>query len=242
SFTCANKYNPEVITNDMWPGIVDVLKTNTALKYDQEFNVEAWGFLVLAQIPSRHSRQAEKNNTSKPVELFKLHLANMPEKDKPMLPKELDYKKAITDYLTEMEILILKLNVFLKIEKLIKETIVSRWPNVSYEQILVIMTVLAEFTKQASATIRECAYRAGLISSWYTEKLQLSTEHELYTLYPMLNECTEAAAIYCMRTLKEHIIKVGSSFMIVDCGSGTIDLTMRELLKNNRLGEITECS
>ncbi|CAG8503839.1 32560_t:CDS:2, partial [Racocetra persica] len=53
----------------------------------------------------------------------------------------------------------------------------------------------------------------------------------------------EAAAIYCMRTLKEHMItEVGSSFMIVDCGGGTVDLTTRELLENNRLGEITERS
>ncbi|CAG8700777.1 8468_t:CDS:2, partial [Racocetra fulgida] len=153
-----------VITNDTWPDVAGALKTNTVLKYDQNLrNVEA---------------------TSKPVELFKLHLGNMPDKEKPVLPKGLDYKKAITDYLTEM----------------------------------------------------------GLISTQYSEKLQLSTERELYTLYPMLKE-SEAAAIYCMRTLKEHMItEVGSSFMIVDCGGGTVDLTTRELLENSRLGEITERS
>ncbi|KAF0396112.1 actin-like ATPase domain-containing protein [Gigaspora margarita] len=127
---------------------------------------------------------------------------NMPEKKKPALPKGLEYKRAITDYLTE-------------IGKLIKETVATRWPNINFmEQVLLIMTVPAEFSEQANASIRECAYKA-----------------------------TEAAVIYCMRTLKEHMItEVGSSFMIVDCGSGTVDLTTHELLENNRLGEITERS
>ncbi|KAF0553696.1 actin-like ATPase domain-containing protein [Gigaspora margarita] len=217
SFAYSNMNVPyEIITNYTWPNTTGVLKTNTALKYDQDFNVEAWGSPALVQKPSR--RAERKNITSKTVELFKLHLANIPEKEKPMLPKGLDYKKAITDYLTEMG-------------KLIKETIVYRWPNVNFmEQVLVIMTVPTEFTKQANDTIRECAYRAGLISNQYTEKLQLCTE-------------PEAAAIYCMRTFKEIMsIEVGNSLMIVDCGDGTVDLTTWELLKHNRLGEITERS
>ncbi|RIB23314.1 hypothetical protein C2G38_2171683 [Gigaspora rosea] len=210
-FAYANKLNPEVITNDTWPEVAGVLKTNTVLKYDQNLkSVEAWGLPALAQ---KASRRAERNSTSKPVELFKLHLGNMPEKEKPALPKGLEYKRAITDYLTEIE------------------TVATRWPNVNFmEQVLLIMTVPAEFSEQANASIRECAYKAGLISTQYADTLQLTTE-------------PEAAAIYCMRTLKEHMItEVGSSFMIVDCGGGTVDLTTRELLENNRLGEITERS
>ncbi|CAG8740107.1 1277_t:CDS:2, partial [Dentiscutata erythropus] len=99
-FAYANKANPEVITNDTWPEVAGVLKTNTVLKYDQNLkNVEAWGLPALAQ---KASRRAERNSTSKPVELFKLHLGNMPEKEKPVLPKGLEFKRAITDYLTEI--------------------------------------------------------------------------------------------------------------------------------------------
>jgi hypothetical protein len=72
------------------------LKTNTVLRYDDNFeNVESWGFPALA----KGSRRKELN---KPVELFKLHLSDMPESDKPYLPPNLDYKKAITDYFREM--------------------------------------------------------------------------------------------------------------------------------------------
>ena len=75
------------------------MKTNTVLKYDDNFrNVEEWGYSALAKKPKRK----EKNSSTKPVELFKLHLGDMPESEKPYLPPNLDYKKAITDYLCEM--------------------------------------------------------------------------------------------------------------------------------------------
>ncbi|CAG8500112.1 2029_t:CDS:2 [Racocetra fulgida] len=47
----------------------------------------------------------------------------------------------------------------------------------------------------------------------------------------------EAAAVHCIKKLKEHGLKAG-----VDCGGGTIDLTVRKLLENNQLGEDTERS
>ncbi|CAG8466752.1 2905_t:CDS:2 [Acaulospora colombiana] len=90
------------------------------------------------------------------------------------------------------------------------------------------MTVPAEFNEQANATLRECVYNANLIESKNSEKLQFSTE-------------PEAAAIHCMSVLKEHFLTdVGTNFLIVDCGGGTVDLTTRELLPDSRLGEVTE--
>ncbi|CAB4437375.1 unnamed protein product [Rhizophagus irregularis] len=50
----------------------------------------------------------------------------------------------------------------------------------------------------------------------------------------------EAAAIYCMDKLREYDLTIGTTFMIVDCGGGTVDLTTRKLIDNKRLGEITE--
>lgn len=50
-------------------------------------------------------RQRKKDRTSnppKPIELFKLHLGDIPEEKKPILPPSLSYKKAISDYLREM--------------------------------------------------------------------------------------------------------------------------------------------
>ncbi|CAG8720180.1 20778_t:CDS:10, partial [Dentiscutata erythropus] len=160
-------------------------------------------------------KKPKRNSTSKPVKLFKLHLYNIPEKEKPALPKGLDYKKVITDYSTELE------------------SVATRWPNVDFmNQILLIMAVPAEFSEQANATIRECVYKAGLISTQYSESLQLPTEREFHILY-LRHPCT----------LKERmILDVGSTFLVLFCGADIVDLTTHELLENNRLGEVTKRS
>jgi hypothetical protein len=51
----------------------------------------------------------------------------------------------------------------------------------------------------------------------------------------------EAAAIYCMEnSLKTYDLNTpGTTFMIVDCGGGTVDLTTRKLLSDKQLGEVT---
>jgi len=89
----------EIISNDTWHGVLQ-LKTNTVLQYDREYkNVMLWGAPALWKRPMRRK---SKGNDSKPVELFKLHLGNIPDEFKPVLPPGLDYKSAITDYLREI--------------------------------------------------------------------------------------------------------------------------------------------
>ena len=81
------------------------MKTPTALRYDKDFkNVESWGYeaLTLKEKPRRNKGKSKSNPSSKPVERFKLHLYNIPENEKPILPEGITYKKAITDYLKSM--------------------------------------------------------------------------------------------------------------------------------------------
>ncbi|CAB4408730.1 unnamed protein product [Rhizophagus irregularis] len=215
-FAYAHKVNTEIITNDTWPDQIGPLKTNTVLQYDKNFkNVEEWGFPALAKKPKKSKGKSKNQNASKPIEHFKLHLGNMPDNEKPVMPKGINYRKAIVDYLKCMG-------------KLIKETIGTRWPNVKFmDQVLIILTVPAGFSDQAKAIMRECIYEAGLINIKSSERLQFTTE-------------PEAAAVYCMKVLKEHILDiVGTNFLIVDCGGGTVDLTTRQLLENDKLGEKT---
>ncbi|GBB88696.1 hypothetical protein RclHR1_15260006 [Rhizophagus clarus] len=199
-------------TNVTWPGQLGQLKTNTVLEYDDDLReIVLWGYPALAKRPSR---KKEKNQRKNIVELFKLHLGNLP----PDLRDELsvDYKKAITDYLRE-------------IGKCIEETIDAKWNGIKLENVLFILSVPAEYDDIAIRTMRECMYNAELIGDdLYTERLQFTTE-------------PEAAAIYCMDNLKEHdLFRNGTTFMIVDCGGGTVDLTTRKLLNNKQLGEVTE--
>ncbi|CAJ0756271.1 21727_t:CDS:2 [Entrophospora sp. SA101] len=163
----------------------------TTNQWDNEYSKA--GMIGYVGKPANPSKiQAELEKPLRPTtELFKLHLAKMT--DKPPLPDKLHHKQAITDYLSQLN-------------KSIKETIDSRWQNIDFfDNVLLILTIPAEFDDSAIATLRE----------------------------------SEAAAIYCMKVLKEHKLEVGASFMVVDCGGGTVDLTTRELLDDEKLSEIT---
>ncbi|CAJ0641990.1 13250_t:CDS:2, partial [Entrophospora sp. SA101] len=50
----------------------------------------------------------------------------------------------------------------------------------------------------------------------------------------------EAVALYCMDKLGEHLLREGSTFTILDCGDGTVDLTTRKLLTRDTLSEVSE--
>ncbi|CAB5192636.1 hypothetical protein RhiirA5_506095 [Rhizophagus irregularis] len=214
-FSYCHISSPEsMVTNVEWLSDPGKLKTNTVLKYDNSYiNVESWGYSALVKRPSR---RMQNRNKTKPVELFKLHLGNLSEDLKPPLPKGFDYKMAITDYLRE-------------IGKVIREKITQHWNIDFYEQALLVLTVPAEYSDKEKAIMRQCTYHAGLIKDMYSESLQFTTE-------------PEAAAIYCMQnSLKEHdLLTSGTTFMIVDCGGGTIDLTIHKLVGNNQLSEVTE--
>ncbi|RIA82252.1 hypothetical protein C1645_809690 [Glomus cerebriforme] len=202
----------DIKTNDIWPGGMGQLKTNTVLQYKNDFEeVDLWGQPALYKKPNR------KNKETKPIELFKLYLGNCLETFRPTLPEKVAYKRAITDYLCE-------------IGKLIKETIPQYWPGIDFmQQVLFVLTVPAEYSENDKAIMRECAFNAELVADKCSEQLQFTTE-------------PEAAAIYCMYSiLREHALtEPGTTFMIVDCGGGTVDLTTRKLLEENQLGEVTE--
>ncbi|PKC12622.1 hypothetical protein RhiirA5_463020 [Rhizophagus irregularis] len=206
---CHVNSSSNISTNDVWPGSMGQFKTNTVLQYDHEYGrVESWGLPALAKRPSRRKNENRKS----PVELFKLHLGDLPDNLKPKLP--IDYKKAITDYLRE-------------IGKTIKEIITEKWPNCG--DILLVLTVPTESSNKEKAIMRNCAFYAGLIKDKNSMSLQFTTE-------------SEAAAIYCMNSsLREYDLSTTErTFMIVDCGGGTIDITTRKLVGNNQLGEVTE--
>ncbi|CAG8498590.1 176_t:CDS:2 [Paraglomus occultum] len=214
-FALANKANPGIIeTHETWPDRKGHLKTNTALQYDEKWNVTKWGAPALASRPKRKKNSAAAVET-KPVELFKLHLGEIEHSKKPPLPIGLDFRKAITDYLRQLS-------------KLIKDTLKTRWPGLEFDRhVLKVMTVPAEYNEKARYTLRTCAYEAGLIDTMNSEHLEFTPE-------------PEAAAIYCIKVLKEHSLQKENSFLIVDCGGGTVDLTVRILKENNKLTELTE--
>ncbi|PKC12223.1 actin-like ATPase domain-containing protein [Rhizophagus irregularis] len=247
-FTCCHVSDEDFETNTQWPGELGQLKTNTVLQYNEHYKkIESWGYPALSKRPNKKGKGKGNKNEQKPIELFKLYLGKLPNDLKPKLP--FDYKRAITGYLR-------------KFGELIKETIEGHWDGIDpdsnsnnnnnkeeeeeeeeeikdddeldyvfffLEKVLIIITVPAEYSEKDKGIMRECAYRAGLIKERESKNLQFTTE-------------PEAAAIYCMEhNLKAHELDTpGTTFMIVDCGGGTVDLTTRKLFENKQLGEVTE--
>ncbi|KAG9298805.1 hypothetical protein G9A89_015826 [Geosiphon pyriformis] len=212
-FAFAHKVNSEIETNNRWIGREGLPKTNTALRYDKDYVVTAWGEPALVDVPEKKkkSKDVEKIYT---VELFKLHLTEMSKKSKPPLPPNMDFKRPITDYLFEMH-------------KLIKDTLDKTWPGMKRSQVLYVMTIPAEWREYTKGIMRGCAYESEIIDTLDSENLEFTSE-------------PEAAAMHCLKVVEEHKLKAGESFLVVDCGGGTVDLTTRQLRPDGKLDEITE--
>ncbi|CAJ0749920.1 24803_t:CDS:2 [Entrophospora sp. SA101] len=111
----------------------------------------------------------------------------------------------------------------------IKES-VKHWTGIDfYNHVRLVFTVPAEFTEDTKTIMRKCIYDAGLIESIGTLNLQFTTE-------------PEAAAIHCINMLKDLELVTGAKYLVVDCGGGTVDLTIRKLLPDGQIGEVTEHS
>ncbi|CAB4491899.1 unnamed protein product [Rhizophagus irregularis] len=155
-FTCCHVSNEESIYSyDSW----------SHSSYEHE-TIKMKTATVLHYMDDHYRTYSIYSGQDRPVELFKLYLGDSPDNLKPKLPVE--YKKAITDYFTE-------------ISKVIKKVVQNR-------------------------------------------RLQFITE-------------SEAAALYCIKNeLREHdLLTTGNSFMVVDCGGYTVDLSTCKLVGNNPL-------
>ncbi|RIA96135.1 hypothetical protein C1645_755808 [Glomus cerebriforme] len=211
-FAYANKSKNEIIINDYWPDQDGPMKTNTALLYDEKYEeIKEWGLSAMAK--RRNLRRELKNVSTNIVEYFKLCFLD--EENKSNLSLNFNYEQAIIDYLK-------------KIGELIKSTVLKKTRPENSEidflrNVLIIFPIPSKLSHQKKAAIRKCMCKAELIESEDSEKLQLITE-------------IEAAAIKCMKIMKEvtgpeggAIIKE-SDFLVVNCGGGIVELTLRRLI------------
>ena len=60
---------------------------------------------------------------------------------------------------------------------MIKDTIPQYWSEIDFmENVLLVLTVPAEYSENDKAVMRECTFKADLISDKNSEKLQFTTE------------------------------------------------------------------
>ncbi|PKY55785.1 hypothetical protein RhiirA4_475494, partial [Rhizophagus irregularis] len=198
SVYCVTTKKPKKSSNYTWD------LRNTILKYNNKYSdVMGWNGI------SKYIYNV--------VELFKLHLGGLPDNLKPKL--QVEYKKAIADYLKE-------------IGKDIKNEIAISWTGVNYfENVLLVLTIPADYSEKDKDIMRECTHNAKLVKNKSSEKLQFITE-------------SEAVAIYCMKNelQKYNLLSIRKTFIIIDCGGSTTDITTHKLVENNplQLSEVTE--
>ncbi|PKY42803.1 actin-like ATPase domain-containing protein [Rhizophagus irregularis] len=221
-YAFAHKEEPDVIiVQDGWKEYESHFKTPTVVRYNDNYSyIKLWGYPALTEKPKLKKARlftSSKLPKSLPatIELFKLHLLkSIKESEKPTLPRKLNYKNVISDFMR-------------KLGDDVKTCLKKAWQSLDLERnVLYILTVPAEFDDEAIATFRECVFNAGLLKDKDSNNIRIITE-------------PKAAAIHCLN-LVEHNLTPGDSFMIVDCGGGTVDLTTCELLKDKRLSELTE--
>ncbi|CAG8514439.1 20547_t:CDS:2 [Dentiscutata erythropus] len=216
-----NKKSPEIELNTTWPGSEEI-KTNTVLLYDNGCRkVLKWGKPALTYEKKKIKNSIKELGSPLPsphphvVERFKLYLDDkIGTIEKPLLPPNLNYKKAIIDYLRKMK-------------EIIEETLDKRWPDLKLTQVLFVLCVPAEWGPHTKAIMRDCAYKAELLNESIESHLEFTTE-------------PEAAALHCLSNIQEHGLTVGDTFLVVDSGGGTVDLTMRTIQMGNKLKEETE--
>ncbi|XP_067415155.1 heat shock 70 kDa protein 12A-like [Emydura macquarii macquarii] len=108
------------------------------------------------------------------------------------------------------------------------------------EDITWVITVPAIWDISARQFMRLAAKEAGLITDMFSEKLIIALE-------------PEAAAIWCKQLPREGFVaegadrqkfeeSPGTQFVVVDCGGGTIDITVHEIQKNRSLRELHKAS
>ncbi len=188
-----------------WPGMnVFYPKTPTHLLYDNAGNLLAWG----AKVPNVLTQYRQKKSETYFFENFKMELYHQ-KSDNPVLVnkgKKFRVIDLIADFIRK-----LKEEVLSNLDKITNGTTYAseiRW----------LLTVPAIWTDSNKQLMREAAINAGLISDNPYDKHRL-----IFALEP------EAGAIYCQEHYdKRNFLDEGNRFIVVDCGGGTVDITIHE--------------
>jgi len=224
--------NPKIDGNTKWeeaPG--DYYKTLTHILYSPERKPIAWGWKALKHYMGLQNTNIPNADSYKPFSNFKmlLHEGTDKTKDGPYFTKD---GKRVRDANGHGFLVLDLIADYLKVLKdFALEYITSGVTGLLEErQIRWCLTVPAIWTNANKQLMRRAAQKAGLIGSDKED-----AERLLIVLEP------EAAAIYCMKHDKGTNLSTldqGKCFMVVDCGGGTVDITVHEIAEHEELKEV----
>ncbi|CAM2098045.1 heat shock 70 kDa protein 12A [Caretta caretta] len=138
------------------------------------------------------------------------------------------------------------LKVFSESLRYMKDHALNTIREASYQTVYVtedvtwVITVPAIWDASARQFMRLAAKEAGLISDMFSEKLIIALE-------------PEAASVWCKQLPQEGFVaeggdrqkfeeSPGTQYVVVDCGGGTIDITVHEIQENQSLKELHKAS
>lgn len=190
------------------------IKTPTHLLY-KNGKLEAWGYHAKRRLGELS--EAENADDFCFIENFKPKLFErdcLDEKGKPYIEKHgrrFPVVDLIADYLRELRLAALG-DVKSHIGAKINESRI-RW----------CLTVPAIWDDAAKQLMEQAARKAGI-----SGKEEWNAEHFMFALEP------EAAAIYCLYVADKElgIVENESTMMIIDCGGGTVDLTVHKIIRD----------
>ena len=117
------------------------------------------------------------------------------------------------------------LTAIAKVLEFIREEALDRSASIgiSLPDVGWVLTVPAIWDESAKAFMRRAAHAAGLIAELDSERLSLALEPEGAVISSAMDAPPEVRAA----------LRVGSRVMVLDCGGGTVDCTVSELLSND---------
>ncbi|XP_060065831.1 heat shock 70 kDa protein 12B-like [Ylistrum balloti] len=116
------------------------------------------------------------------------------------------------------------------------ETIHLQMDGFSEDMIGWVLTVPAIWDDGAKQFMREAAKDAGIDN----DKLTLALEPEAASLYCMKQPMTKLTTVNQKTSFVEF--EVGTKYMVIDIGGGTVDITIHEIISSGKIREIQAAS
>ncbi|CAH1256793.1 HSPA12A [Branchiostoma lanceolatum] len=101
-----------------------------------------------------------------------------------------------------------------------------------------VLTVPAIWQASARQFMRDAAYKAGLLSSETPEQLIIALEPEAASLWCRERKLVEFAEETDEALVRDVIARHGTSYLVVDCGGGTVDITAHRIQPDDSIHEI----
>ena len=207
------------VFRDLWPdNPMSYPKTATYLLLSSTGEVEAWGYTAMKKLAQFRAQGTAKDYYFARNFKMELHSGKKDESGPYVINENNGEKIYVID-------LIAKYIRLIKDEAL-KEIKNSTSGELKDQEIRWCLSIPAIWKNEDKDLMRRAARKAGLINS---------SDDEAERLFLVLEP--EPAAIFCQEEDK-NALTPGNKIMIIDCGGGTVDITVHKLVKDGGLDEV----